>query len=190
MPPGDSLAQKLNSKDFWTLSQQTLYRDRFIELIDGEIVEMPSSLRASQLALLIGSMILPFVREHQLGYVTTADGGYVINDENVFAPDVGFISKERLPELPAQGFGPIPPDLAIEVVSPSDLKDRKQRIEAKLERYLRARVPMICYVYMERKVVEVHRPDRPLQIIGLEDELDLSEVIPGLRLKLRDIFED
>lgn len=63
--------------------------------------------------------ILTFVKAHDLGYVTAPDGGYVMNEENKFIPDVGFISKARLPEIPEREV-PIPPDFAVEVVSPTD----------------------------------------------------------------------
>jgi Uma2 family endonuclease len=178
----------LSAADFWHISQLSIYADRVVELIDGEIIEMPSSIRASVLALRLGSVILAFVEDHDLGYVTTADGGYDINEHNVFAPDVGFISKTRLPELPPDGFSPVPPDLAVEIVSPSDLKNRKDRIEKKLERYLEAGVPLIWYFYEDRKEIEVHRPSYPVQTLTVDDVLDGGDVLPGFTLALKKVF--
>lgn len=58
---------------------------------------------------------------HGLGHVTGADGGYIIGAPHYFVPDVTFISRACQPELPRTGYNPVPPDLAVKVISPTDL---------------------------------------------------------------------
>lgn len=92
-----------------------------LELLAGEVVEKGAANRhCSAVAAKIIYFIMAFLARHPLGHVTGADGGYYISDEDYFVPDVAYISKERQPELPRKGFNPIPPDLAVEVVSPTD----------------------------------------------------------------------
>jgi Uma2 family endonuclease len=180
---------RIKAADFWEISQHSDFINKPIELIYGEIEEMPSNPRASALASRINFYIFGFVEAHDLGHVSGEGGGYEVDDENIYAPDVAFISKQRQPELPRAGFNPIPPDLAVEVVSPSDLKDPKRRIFKKLKRYQAARVPLVWYVYEERQEVEVYRPDQPMQILGFDDVLEGGSVLLGFRLPLKTIFK-
>jgi Uma2 family endonuclease len=68
---------------------------------------------------------------NDIGYVTGSDGGYILLDDDTFIPDVGYISKERLPVMP-NCEAPVAPDLAIEVKSPLE---RKQTLWQKAETY-------------------------------------------------------
>src|SRR4051812_23821631 len=92
---------------------------QIFELIDGEIIQKMPSFTPSRIASRINRFIGNFVDARDLGYVTGADGGYVMSPGNVFNPDVGFISKKRLPTEPERE-APVPPDMAVEVKSPTD----------------------------------------------------------------------
>jgi Uma2 family endonuclease len=183
------IKRRLTTAEFIEQMQQADDGDRVVELINGEIVEMPSNLYSSALAIHIALLISSFVRPRRLGFVTGEAGGYEIDDENVFAPDVAFIARARQETLSRVGFGLLPPDLAVEIVSPIDLQDSKQRIEHKLARYLAAGVPLVWYVYPERREVEVHRPGQPVMMVGIDDVLDGGDVLPGLTIAVREIFE-
>jgi Uma2 family endonuclease len=144
---------KYTSQEFWDFVNLPENADRFFERIDGEIVEYPpTNLYASATAANIAYYLLKFIKENLVaGHVTGADGGYDITEDDTFALDAAYISKARQAELSSKGFNPIPPDLAVEVVSPSDLKDPKRRIQRKLEKYLAVQIPLVWYVYTERK---------------------------------------
>lgn len=107
-------------------------KKRIWELIDGEIVEKVPSFIPSKIGYRIGHRMSSYLDEHDIGYVTGEVGGYIMSDEDTFNPDVGYISKLRLPEMPARET-PVPPDLAVEVKSPTDSK-REMRIKA--EKYI------------------------------------------------------
>ena len=71
----------------------------------------------------IGWRLAQYVEEHDLGAVYAAETGFILarNPDTVRAPDVAFVSRERLrAAAAAPGYWPGPPDLAVEVVSPSD----------------------------------------------------------------------
>lgn len=83
-------------------------------------------------------LITGFVRRHGLGEVFTADTGFVLFEEppTVRAPDVAFVSRDRLPPPDESiGFGRLAPDLAVEIVSPSNAAIE---IHQKAEDYLEA----------------------------------------------------
>lgn len=170
---------------FEAISDLPENRDRILELIEGEIVEkMPTNPYCSALATLIAYFMNGHVIEHDLGYVTGADGGYNISEENSFAPDVGFISKTRQPELPRRGYNPIPPDLAVEVISPSD---SYSDVSKKVATYLRNGTQMVWVFDPVAELVAVHTPDGA-KTLGKDDVLDGGDVLPGFKLPIKNIF--
>ena len=157
--------------------------DRRFEFIDGEIVEVPSNPFSSQIAILIAAALLAFVRPRGLGHVMGEGVGYIVAGRKL-SPDVAFVAAARQALLAQEGYNPLSPDLAVEVVSPTD---RQPAIRRKLAIYAEAGAP-VWVVYPTRQLVEVYFPDKPVQILGIDDALDGGSILPGFMLSLRDIF--
>ncbi|MCA0455044.1 MAG: Uma2 family endonuclease [Chloroflexi bacterium] len=159
--------------------------ERYFELIDGEIVEkLMAYPYYSEKAARISRYILGFVDEHSLGYVTGELAGYRISEQNAFMPDVAFISKERQPEFPETGYNPVPPDLAVEVVSPTDsYKD----VAKKVRTYLQNDTRMVLVFEPETETVTVHTLDGQYTL-DINDTFDGGDVLPGFKLPLNKIF--
>lgn len=161
------------------------------ELWEGVLKEVsPSSSKSSVTGMRIGSAILNFADAHDSGYVTGEGGGYILSQHppTVVVSDVGFYRKDRYPGgMPDQGFYPLPPDLAAEVISPTD---RKADITRKQELYRRAGVPLVWWVDPEAKTVTVYRPGQKPEIVDVTGSLDGGDVLPGFALKLKSIFRD
>src|SRR5579862_17432 len=110
---------------FWEFTRQSENLERRFELVEGTIVEMaPSSAVPTIIAAEIGRLLGNYVAEHGGGYVTSADGGFILGPKDVPAPDVAYISKQRQPKLPDRFFTAAP-DLAVEVVSPTDSRSEE-----------------------------------------------------------------
>ena len=159
------------------------------ELSRGMLVCMsPSSYGPGRIAGRIMTRLFPFVEDHQLGECGSADTGFRLttDPDTVRAPDAWFIRAERAPggEEP-EGFFPGPPDLAVEVVSPSD---RFRDVIAKVRDYLDAGTPLTWYFDPESRTVAVFRPGQPVRFLDADDVLDGEDVLPGFRLPLSDIF--
>jgi Uma2 family endonuclease len=159
--------------------------DRLFEFIGGEIVEVPSNPYSSYLASRFGRYAGNFVDEFKLGHVTGEAGGYIVSGER-YMPNVAYISKARQPELVREGYNPNPPDLAIEIFSPSN-SEKKLRI--KLANYLAAGT-VVWVAYPETKEIEVYIPGQRYIMVGMDDTLDGGDVLPGFKLAVRDIFAD
>lgn len=159
--------------------------DKLYELIDGEIVKKTGYFTPSEIAVTIGMYIGIWARETRLGYVTGADGSYAISDDNEFIPDVGYISKERLPDIPSRG-APVPPDLAVEVKSPND---RVRAMRRKTEKYLERGTKLVWLVFPDEQIVEVYATDADVQVFKIGDTLTGGDVLPGFTLVVKDIFE-
>ena len=114
------------AEEFWEIAQLPENQDKRLELEDGVIVEMGSSSPANTVtAMRIGYFLNGFVIPRDLGYVTGADGGFKVGAKRVRQPDVGFVSKARVPKL-TKRFD-LAPDLAVEVVSPDEDIFKKAR---------------------------------------------------------------
>ena len=159
-------------------------RDRLFELINGEIVEKMASFSPSRIAMRIGYLFSSYLDKNEIGYVTGADGSYILSADYEFMPDVGYISKVTLPQEPereVQG----PPDLAVEVKSPTD---SKRGLRQKAEDYLRFGTKIVWLVFPEEQRVEVYLPGHDVREYSINDTLDGGDVLPGFTLPVRDIF--
>ncbi|MDX2162154.1 MAG: Uma2 family endonuclease [bacterium] len=153
------------------------------EYIDGEAVQVVTNNRVSDIAMRIAARLTVYALDHDLGYVTGADGGYLVMGER-YIPDAAFMSKGRQPTAPDAAYNPLPPDLAVEVVSPTD---RAHILRQKLKNYLAAgTVVWLCYP--EAQELDVHPPGQPPRTLSSADTLDGGTVLPGFTLSLRSIF--
>jgi Uma2 family endonuclease len=157
--------------------------DKHLEYIGGEIVEVVSNSEASEIAMRVGAKISNHVEAHQLGRVTGADGGYKVSGED-YIPDVAFIANARQPKRPNVAWNPLAPDLAVEVVSPTD---RPGVIADKAVNYPLAGT-LLWYVFPDDKQVKVYEPGQPAKTLSIGDVLDGGKVLPGFKLAVKDIF--
>ena len=159
------------------------------DLIRGELIRMsPSGFRHGVCSMRIARQVANFAEVHALGEVPLSNTGFVLsrNPDVLLAPDVAFVSADRLPPADKQsGFLELALDLVVEVVSPSDLfVDASE----KLLEYLDAGVQVVWIVDPRRKTVSVYSPDRTAIILTGDDVLDGGTVLPGSQLPLPDVF--
>ena len=159
------------------------------ELVDGHLVEKKMGGFASWVAGRILQMLAVFGQDVGLGWVLDSEGSYqcfASDARKVRKPDVSFIRRGRLPDerIPA-GHVRIPPDLAVEVVSPNDTV---YEVDAKVEEHLAAGVPLVWVVNPETRVVHVYHADGTLERLGEQDELTAPDLIPDLRYPVADLF--
>lgn len=159
------------------------------ELIDGELIRMsPAGWEHGQVAGWFARPLLNEAEETGLGYVSIAETGFVLRrgPDIVVAPDVAFTLARRLPpRVERQGFLEVPPDLVVEVVSPSN---SAPYIAHKVALYLELGVTLVWVAHPVRQTVTVHRAGREPLVLGLGDELDGEDILPGLRIPIASVF--
>jgi len=159
------------------------------ELVDGHLVEREMSRPSSWVGGRLHRFLDIFVEEHRLGWAWPADQGYACFPDvpgNVRKPDVSFIRKDRLPDaLTSEGYTYIPPDLAVEVVSPNESADE---VENKVLEYLHAGVALVWVINPEARTVHIHRQDGSVGWLREEGELSGEDVVPGFRCRVAAIF--
>jgi Uma2 family endonuclease len=130
----------------------------------------------------IYSLLNLYCREHASGWVWPADNGYQCFPHErgrIRRPDVSFIRAGRLPgDVLPKGFVRIPPDLAVEVVSPNDTA---YELEEKLEDYQQAGVRLVWVIHPESRTVTIYRADGTVSRLREAEELTGEDVIPGFR---------
>jgi Uma2 family endonuclease len=177
--------RRITAEEFEAFALQRANKDKHLEIIAGEIVEVVSNQKASRLAIKIGKLIGIYLDQNPIGRITGADGGYQVGDDRSM-PDVGYISKERQPTPSDDTYNPLPPDLAVEVISPSDtMRD----VLAKVTSYLAAGT-VVWVFFPDVKEAQVHAPGRPVRMLGIEDTLDGGDILPGFMLPLKQLFEE
>ena len=160
------------------------------ELVRGELRKMPpAGHQHGRVAMKVGSRLEVFATENGLGYAYAAETGFVLasDPDHVRAPDAAFVRRERA-EVAATtpGFFPGPPDIAIEVISPNDLYTE---VEDKVADYLAAGTVAVVLVDPRRRTVKVHRSSTDTVELAESDTLEVSDVVPGWRMPVREMFE-
>src|SRR5207237_4696280 len=130
-----------------------------------------------------------FCEDHGLGWAFPADNGYQCFPHEpglVRKPDVSFVRYGRFPGgvLP-KGWAKIPPDLAVEVISP---RDTAYELDEKLEDYRKVGVPLVWVINPNSRTVRIHRGDDPVIYLHEDDELSGEDIIPGFRCPVREIL--
>ena len=160
-----------------------------MELIRGEMRYMAPAVNVhGRIAVNVTTPLHQYVREHDLGTVYAAETGFKIASapDTVRAPDVAFVSRKRVEEIgEVEGFWPGAPDLAVEVVSPSDLYTE---VEEKVLGWIEAGSRMVVVVEPRNKTISVRRDQGEVQILSEEDTLIGGDVVPGWELPVAEIF--
>lgn len=158
--------------------------DKRLEFVGGEIVELPNNAVSSEIAGQILFFIKLYLYQNKLdGHVTGEGGGYQVAGER-YAPDVAYVSIQRQSELDEKGYNSIPPDLAVEVISPSD-KEKNLRI--KVSHYLMAGTT-VWVVDPKSRTVEVYAPGQTVKILDDNGTLDGGTFLPELKIPVQAIF--
>jgi len=159
------------------------------ELVNGQLVERNMGLESSWVGGRLLLWLGRFCEEDALGWVFNADNGYQCfrhDPGRVRRPDVSFIRFGRLPgEVLPEGWAKIPPDLAVEVVSPNDTA---YEVDEKIEEYREAGVPLAWVINPKSRTVRVHRRDGSVSYLREGEELSGEDIVPGFRCPLREIF--
>jgi Uma2 family endonuclease len=160
------------------------------EFIDGRLVEKPLGAEAGWIAARLMGLLSPYTSSRKLGLVFSADCGYQIfkNDpKKVRKPDVSFIASGRLPnDRPPRGNVSIPPDLAVEVISPNDITEETDQ---RVEDYFGAGTRLMWLLYPQTGAVWVLRKDGTGARLKGAQELSGEDVVPGFACPVQALFE-
>ena len=189
----------MNSQDIRQFSQENLppeitkmTLEEFLEsgleeceYIKGKLVPMlPNSLEHGRVRV---NLILPlglYVRENRLGRVYGPFTGFRVG-ECILVPDIAFLSNEHIPDDRSK-MSPVPPDLAVEVVSPTDVS---RQIEEKVFAYLEAGTQLVWVLKPRSKTVTVYRSETDITLLTRNATLTGESVVEGFSCQVAELFE-
>jgi Uma2 family endonuclease len=163
---------------------------RHYELVCGLLVSEPlPGGRHGRIAARIAAVLDGHVRGQRIGVVLTCDTGFILHraPDTMRGPDVAFVRRERYAALEDESKAiPGPPDLAVEVLSPSN---GPAEVRAKVADDLAAGALLVWVVDPETETVASYRKLLEPRVTGREGVLGGADVLPGLELPVADIFD-
>ncbi|MFH1116765.1 MAG: Uma2 family endonuclease [Pseudomonadota bacterium] len=158
------------------------------ELVEGELVVVAAGREHDDVIFFLDYLLKDFVIRHDLGRVYGASLGYWMENGNLRSPDISFVTNGRLNKMThdPKGFLHGAPDLAIEILSPSNTV--KAMKEKALE-YFESGSRLVWIVSPKDRTVTVLRPDGSERVLTVEAGLDGEDVIPGFSIEIKDVFK-
>lgn len=165
------------------------------ELDEGKLVRMsPTKKLHGKIIVFLITKLNNLVLENKAGEVLAGEVGFNLFPEAQFdkksvrAPDIAFLSNARLAkgDITDTEWIPGPPDLAIEVLSPTD---EPGDINRKILQYQQAKTPLIWLIDPKKKIVLVYRAEQETpQELRVNDILDGGDILPGFSVEVKEIF--
>lgn len=169
------------------IAEFALDPERSYEIVNGkpEVKEMPGG-RHGKIASRIDRRLGTFVETNRLGEVFVETSFQIGENERI--PDISFVSLDRIPpEGEPKTKWLIPPDLAIEIVSPNDFYED---VYTKALSYLAAGVKQVWIVSPEAQTITIYRSPTNIIAFPSESELTCEDLLPGFRLPLGEVFKN
>jgi Uma2 family endonuclease len=158
------------------------------ELVAGELrVMSPSGWPHGKAVGRLHTRLGSFVERNDLGIVFGAETGFRLasNPDTVRAPDIAFVSKQRVVSAPREGFWPGAPDLAVEVLSPSD---RTGEVDEKIAEWLAAGCQAVWVVDPKLQTVTIYHSPTNVTVKTSGETLHGDPVLPGFACSVEELF--
>lgn len=175
-------ARQVTVEEFAAMPLQGIW-----ELVDGELLEVtPAAGRSSRIGGRLYSRLADFAEPSSLGWAFPAETGFILFDDHqtVRSPDAAVVLRDRLSE-PPDSFVPVAPDLAVEVLSPSD---RMADTLAKAAMFLQAGTRLVWLVNPATRTVAAFQSETDPVMLSEDDTLDGGDVLPGFTVAVAEIF--
>jgi Uma2 family endonuclease len=156
------------------------------ELLDGELIEVPSATpKHNRILMRLASLLNTFAETHRLG-VVLPETDLAVRSDTRLRPAFGFYSNATWRTVDLEQVPVVEtPDIAVEIISPSETGTT---IHRKVDAYLKWGVREVWLIYPELRTVFVHSPGIVQQLS--EGAFLTSSFIPGWRLQIADLFEN
>lgn len=163
--------------------------DGRFEVVKGVRVEkQPVGLIENLIASILLERLAPFSRANNLGWAVAETMFVIPGSGNDRKPDVAFVSFTRWPQtrpIPRVNAWPVVPELAVEVISPTD---KAFDVVAKVAEYFAAGVQQVWHVYSHVEQVFVWTSPTQVRVLTRAEELTGDPVVSGFRMPLAELF--
>ena len=157
---------------------------RKYELVNGRLVEVPTGARHSRISVEVGARL--YAARPSGATMFASSTGFRMAQGNIRSPDVSLMRTDRLPGGKApEGFVDGAPDLAVEVVSPSE---RVSDLLAKMAEYFESGAQEVWLLFPERKQAHRYRADLTVEVLNENDILHGAPLLPEFAVRVGDLF--
>lgn len=161
------------------------YEDYQLELQEGNIVVMgPSDIESSEIGAEFIRLLGNWVKPRQLGRVFDSSGGFIMPNTDLRAPDVSFVSRERLRQT-VRAFGELVPDLVVEIKSRTD---RIKKLQNKIQMFLDLGARVGILIDPDEQTVTVYRSGSEPTVLNNQQTLTIPELFPGWELPVSELW--
>lgn len=173
----------LTAEDLYTMPRD----GRKYELIEGELIVSPAGMQHEEIGAELLFLIRMFMGQQRIGKVFGSSVGYELPSGDLLSPDVSVVKSDRLPGGKSpEGFGQFAPDLAVEIISPSD---SMTVVEDKVEIYLKNGTQLIWVINPKLRRATIYRADGTVAVVRADGKLDGEAVLPGFSCALADVLK-
>lgn len=159
--------------------------DYQLELRDGEIIVMgPSDIISSYIGAQFSRLLGNWVYPRRLGYVFDSSGGFILPNADLTAPDVSYVSREKMPRT-VRYFSEIVPDLVVEIKSQSD---RISTLQQKIAMFLDQGVQVGIFIDPDELTATLYRSQQEPIVFQDGDTLTLPDLLAGWELQISELW--
>ena len=182
-----------------TLGTEPITAEQLLEMdakgMRGELIRgvfcptMPAGMKHGEIVVNLVMFLGAEIKPNRLGRLMASDSGVKVetDPDTVREPDIAYFSKERLAlDADVPGYAEVPPDLVVEVVSPTD---SVRGINDKASMWITSGVRLVWVVWPETRMIEVHRPAQPVTTLRETDTLTAEDILPQFKIPIKDIFD-
>lgn len=159
--------------------------DYQLELVDGKIIiRGPSDIVSSEIGAELVRLLLNWVKPRKLGRVFESSGGFILPNSNLTAPDVSFVTADRLKQS-KRYFAELVPDIVVEIKTQSDrLKPLREKIQSFIE--LGAKVGIL--IDPDKRTVTIYTPTAEPVVLRDGDIISIPELLPGWEIAVTELW--
>ena len=155
------------------------------ELLEGELIEIPSPTPGHQIIVCTVLMAIHDYLKSRLNKgLTVMSVEFALSDDSRLRPDVCVLLPEKMARLDFD-LSPVPcaPDLAIEVISPTD---RTVECHEKVFAYLRSGTAEVWQIYPDLHALEIYKKETRRSLTG--DQPVTTDLLPGFSAPLSSLL--
>ena len=159
--------------------------DYQLELVDGKIIIMgPSDIVSSEIGAEFGRLLLNWVKPRKLGRVFESSGGFILPNSDLRAPDVSFVTADRLKQS-KRYFAELVPDLVVEIKSQSD---RLKPLREKIQSFIKSGAKVGILIDPDKRTVTIYTPKAEPVVLRDGDMISIPELLPGWEVAVTELW--
>jgi Uma2 family endonuclease len=159
--------------------------DYQLELVEGKIIIMgPSDIVSSEIGAELVRLLLNWVKPRKLGRVFESSGGFILPNSNLTAPDVSFVTADRLKQS-KRYFAELVPDLVVEIKSQSD---RLKPLREKIQSFIKSGAKVGILIDPDKRTVTIYTPTAEPVVLRDGDIISIPELLPGWEIAVTELW--